>query len=158
MSEIKFRGKTQNGEWVFGYYLPYHSVKDMTGKEVFAHIYQEPDEKHRNGWVLVKVETVGQCTGLEDKKRKKIYEGDIVRIISNVRNKNYDWFDDCSTPTIQREDQALVEWDKKNTGFRLKVYNKGKYKRIARFCRSHLIAYEAVVIGNIHDNPELLKE
>lgn len=69
MREIKFRGKTKKGEWVFGYYLPYHSVKDMTGKEVFAQIFQEPDEKHLNGWVHVKAETIGQYTGLKDKKR-----------------------------------------------------------------------------------------
>lgn len=54
-------------------------------------------------------------------------------------------------------DTAIVLEDEKTGGYRLKVYHNGKYKRISKFDFNHLIYYQAEVIGNIHDNPELLE-
>jgi uncharacterized phage protein (TIGR01671 family) len=72
MREIKFRGKRiDNGEWVYGYYwsndLGNHFIKVT---------------KDENGFCLYDVEvdpaTVGQCTGLNDKNGREIYEGDNI--------------------------------------------------------------------------------
>ena len=75
MREILFRGKhTRTGDWVEGllWKNKYHTNR------LFISCF--PDKDDNEEAFLVDPNTVGQYTGLTDKKGKKIFEGDIVNI------------------------------------------------------------------------------
>jgi uncharacterized phage protein (TIGR01671 family) len=78
-------------------------------------------------------ETVGQFTGLTDKNGTKIFEGDIVRYM----NKSV----------------MVVVWDKESASF-VCAYSVLNFKHCATIINAHLYLE---VIGNIHDNPELME-
>jgi len=84
-----------------------------------------------------------QYTGLKDKNGKEIYEGAIIN-----------WFEDIGKIVWHKKGYWSVKWNKKNT-----AYN----NRMAVFCGDVLGNTDDVfskfeVIGNIYENPELLKE
>lgn len=70
--EIKFRGKrTDNGEWVYGYY-----VIDPKGQHK---IYWQPfAESTSNTYHIVDPKSVGQLVGIENEHGFSVYEGDII--------------------------------------------------------------------------------
>lgn len=146
MIEILFRGKSKSinkGEWIYGSFVEDTDLNACCIRDKSL-VYE-----------LVDRETVGQYTGLTDKNGKKIFEGDILKIISSVQGEIIGYT--RAFKSEKREDCAVVLWDYKTGGYKLKVYHKGKYKRIAKFAIGHLFVYKAEVIGNIYDNPELLE-
>lgn len=132
MREILFRGKNaDNGEWVYGYYAHFKDMHDVKADI----IYTGYADAHM-GSILpdcydVNPKTVGQYTGLTDKNGTKIFEHDIVRIAV------------CGT-----YDNYVISYDKENARF--VVGDTG-------FTFWSYISTKIEVIGNIHDNPELLK-
>lgn len=141
MREIKFRGKrSDNGEWAYGgfamRYAPFVNsafTKWLGTVERWFIIQTEECEEPQ--WLPVRPETVGQYTGLKDKNGREIYEGDIVRA-SNDEGRSV---------------TAEVRWTDEDASYQL---------WIGDFLFAFLAEFPDLteVIGNIHDNPELLKE
>lgn len=137
MREILFRGKrVDNGEWVEGFFC------GESCDSIFSPMYEQANiiKKGTGVWSAVIPETVGQYTGLKDKNGKRIFDGDICQI------KNHRLIDD--TPFV-------VEWE----DF---IYNGWVWKDIDEDERedsfTQSVARICEILGNIHDNPELLKE
>lgn len=135
MREILFRGKRlDNGEWVEGYFVNLWLIHYQKHQPIIAD----------NNAVSYNVDpsTVGQYTGLCDKKGKKIFEGDIV-------DASDEWWD-ASGPAGHDSPVILVEWSNDLCGFE-------PFANYDCDCGVYISAKNCEVIGNIHDNPELLK-
>ena len=137
MREILFRGKrVDNGEWVEGGFC-------------YGANRNEPIicPKHDFSTEVIP-ETVGQYTGLTDKNGKKIFEGDIVAgaLWWQERQKN-------GAVTFRDGSFGLLWYRGEPLEFTYCCYLPvEQFNAFTSMCN---IVYE--VIGNIHDNPELLK-
>ena len=151
MREIRFRGKrVDNGEWVEGYYIAahYHWHKHGIHKDWIVSAACA-----NGGWFTiygrypVTADTVGQYTGLTDKNGKKIFEGDIVEYMDGgykvngvVRFGLYGSAGDTFSG---------------HQGFYLDWADDGLLRKDIGFWA---IMRPLLVIGNIHDPPELMEE
>ena len=143
MREYLFRGnRKDNGEWIEGYVFD----DDLIGssKVFVGAVVIENNKITGTFFYEVIPETVGQFTGLTDKNGKKIFEGDIVHAIYKL---GYTGIPD------------------KDFGIGVIRYN-GTYYGGAAYQidiigepgrRVFSASLQVEVIGNIHDNPELLK-
>ena len=128
--EIKFRGKRiDNGEWFFGDLMKLHTEIELDARYIHSGVNQPVMNDFWEDFQEVIPESVGQFTGLHDKNGKEIYEGDII-----VRGFNSNIME--------------VVWIKELAMF------------ISRGLDCHdnpYLWFDYEIIGNIHDNPELLK-
>lgn len=140
MREILFRGKAvnrekgshrtkyKNGDWVYGLITRLYD-------ERFELLPAEMRNENGVSGIEIDYRTIGQYTGLTDKNGTKIFEGDIVKI---------PLFVNCKEQTV-----AVVVWNKLYANFGLE----------AKKVKTDFYYYfgdEMEIIGNIHDNPELL--
>lgn len=153
MREIVFRGKRiDNGEWVEGYL--YEHEPPLAG------IVSEDDVPEPSKWFVARTgfadwnmprpvefvevdpSTVGQYTGLEDKNVKRIFEGDVCRF-REWSNGEMCWV-------------GKVHWEHQQ--FMISGGPNKECETMFELCLSRFIPENIEVIGNIHDNPELIKE
>ena len=130
MRKILFRGKTESGDWAYGYYAFAPKRTGMFGQT----IRQADFDRHYiltmkyNLTKEVFPETVGQYTGLTDKNGNKIFEGDIMPVWENGEEYHYKviYNGDCFMLSMLDSEQGSYPLSVKNS--------------------------ISEVIGNIHDN------
>lgn len=140
MKEILFRGKrVDNGEWVEGNYEWYHKPE----KHIISNSYTGETKG-------VIPETVGQYTGLYDKNGKKIFEGDICKVVyldkrCNSNGEHY---------FVENEMIEEVVFEKSAFCFKINIEDIDFYRPISIdiYEKQKIKCFE--VIGNIYDNKE----
>ena len=149
--EILFRGKRMdNGEWVKGtpfFAYPTNSCRMIQAMEVHPDFVDEGNVYYSEGFPVAP-ETVGQFTGLTDKNGQKIFEGDLLdqSILGN---------DHTLEKIVIRNGCVGYE-----PVFPDKVHpSDSMWKSFWRQDEQEMWPTEFfAIVGNIHDNPELLEE
>lgn len=138
MRQIKFRGKSlRDGEWFYGNLFD----RDTKGNTHITTL--------ERGCLVINPDTVGQYTGLHDRKVQEIYEGDILFVEFADKSGGHQlvgWNEETASWGIMNtyEYQSLKEGDD---------WPEFKNHTLLAFLK-HAIICE--VVGNIHDNPELM--
>lgn len=144
MREILFRGKrTDNGRWVEGYLI---ADTEFAGKPYY-HTYivnHKSPSGCFGGDIFIEVlpETVSQYTGLTDKNGMKIFEGDIINFVDEL----YIVQRECDTPGGYWAENGHI----------LKRIGWTDYISFTDAIDNYENECQIFIVGNIHDNPELL--
>jgi uncharacterized phage protein (TIGR01671 family) len=134
--QIKFRGRRINTpEWVYGFIIG--SLDPTKEEDVYRAWFIHEGVSIKEA-IRVDPETIGQFTGLLDKNGSEIYEGDII--------------DDMPPSVVQYGIQSVDAFE--GVGFNLWGFY-GHYEDIGKAIR---LQSELEIIGNIHENPELLNQ
>ena len=138
MREIEFHGRrTDNKEWVYGYYFETPLSDEATGSKPEDGWYFLTGRKRHciscnNVVYEVDPETVGQYIGRHDINGKEIYEGDTVKAKDSYTGREF-------TGNVEFRDCSFCIVDDCVSNYRW-------------------MDYEVEVIGNVWENPELLRE
>ena len=136
MREILFRGKCNevgkyNGQWIEGFY------GEDDGKPIIAR-----STDHGLIGYFCEPDSIGQYTGLTDKNGRKIFEGDIIHLEYSQVFFGGEYFGKYTAEVSYKEGCFIT--DGINNGDEIETPLSG-------FDND-----EVEIIGNIHDNPELL--
>ena len=163
MREILFRGKhLDNGEWVYGGYFKHDTVKVCLSTD-------DPHTKHfiiRDGfcdwglepnleWFAVDPNTVSQSIEMHDRHSTPVFENDIVEFICGGSTSRYLIWWNCETSMMTAVPLHGIYFNGHD-------YGNGDYPNFdySTFCLMMQDPWgdfsDIRVVGNIHDNPELL--
>ena len=140
MREHEYRGKRKaDGKWVYGFYYK------KCGRHIILGDIMPDSDMQRE--IEVIPETVGEYTGLPDKNGVKIFEGDIIKVTA-ISTGEY-----CGRGAVVFEDGNFgiyfcEECEKNEYGAGIILVSGLTYKPYDN---------QVEVIGNSHDNPELLE-
>ena len=143
MREILFRGKRADGQWIYGGLLKVTydgNTYNLIFADNFLFIFGEATAMEH---AAVAPSSIGQFTGSTDKNGKKIFEGDVGRY------KQTDGAKRNGKPIICI---GKVVYNAKTASFAVESKDESGCKYFDYF---PIKDFE--VIGNIHDNPELLE-
>ena len=152
MREILFQGKTNDGEWLEGFYAIFSSTPFIGAPNHYGTML----------WSAVKSKTVGQFTGVYDTELVKIFEGDIVRFLRYVGTVVFE--NGCFGIAISEK----IDWDYiaeemeeyAGLGYLTACHNDNfisLWEILWNFNCEESVCNVVEIIGNIHDNPELLE-
>ena len=173
MREILFRGKRlDNGEWIASgniiHFNPEHG-EDPVFIPGFNEKCTSTHDEFDNIIAFIEVafykvdpKTVGQFTGLTDKNGVKIFEGDVFEFPDEI----FESFDtSCGTEynSWETENRGVVGYNEDYGRYDFVQYKYGNNTVEADMHENKYIEFadfvsQLEVIGNIHDNPELLDD
>lgn len=143
MEEILFKGnRIDNGKWVEGL-LGYCNFNHGVEKAIFVATELGSIIPYR-----IKQNTIGQYTGLKDKNGKKIFEGDIISAITLDTGKEQVAVVCFGNFIDENNGDEYIGFFIEFDGIKTTITQLAMEE-----CKNRI-----EVIGNIHDNPELLKE
>jgi len=130
--EVEFRGLRADGVWLYG-------MPTATFNYIFRNSNYDWFDNFKFGDFKVNPKTIGQYTGFKDKNDVKIFEGDVIE------GKSYKY-------KVVYENGSYVCYNAK-----LKDWDGGDYRWGLLSRAGELQDFPIKVIGNIHENPELLE-
>ncbi|MBC1631878.1 hypothetical protein HB948_00450 [Listeria welshimeri] len=143
MREIEFRGKA----------IHPNSLEQIVGSWAYGGIFENKIitrnldmNSHYHGFISeieIDLKTIGQYTGLKDKNGKKIFEGDIVAFSEDdfhVFNSQVEYFSEDGYPAFDIKVPSDYYFDSN-------VFSEVSMSGL----------HEIEVIGNMHENPELME-
>jgi hypothetical protein len=136
--DIKFRGMDIMGRWFIGL------VSISQGKNGQPAPGYYISNSAGQPWAYqVRPETIGQYTGLKDKNGVEIYEGDRVRL-------NLSMGETVTGDVVMRDGCYTVHLNEP-------IKDPDGYLRKSDYVKVYVGNHAIDVIGNIHENPDLLK-
>lgn len=134
MRKTMFRGKTEEGSWVYGYLFVLGEGTEYAETYILGHL-DHRDSVYDVWKCATKVisKTVGQDTGMFDTDGVRIFEGDVFNYADTI--------------------DYTVIWHDGRVGF---YADDGNDLCLDSDYLGNFYSGYCKVIGNIHDNPELL--